>query len=176
MGDSTLTGAILAPKKFAVIALAAVIALSLALSVVGVALQTPDFSGSYKTGPAYTRDGDVIAYTILAVNTGESVEDVLLSDTLPLYATFIAGSCIYRTSWGPPQYCGPMDKLWQEDLNTGTSVITTFNVKVTRDTTGAPLINCAHLSWDGGRQELCFETVVDPGTFLPFLARNAENP
>jgi uncharacterized repeat protein (TIGR01451 family) len=176
MEESISTRSVLAPSRFAVIALAAAMALILTLSVVAFALQTPDLSGSYKTGPLFTREGEEIEYTIVAVNVGDSVEDVILSDTLPVNTIFVPGSCIYRTSWGPPQNCGPLNKLWQEDLNTNTSITTAFRVKVTAGTMHWPLINCAYLSWESDQLELCFETIANPGALLPFVARDASNP
>ncbi len=120
----------------------------------------PDFSLSDKTGPHYAKTGDVIAYTIVAVNTGGPVQNVVLSDTLPTgLVDFVPGSCRYiydGQSWD----CGGLGQMWQRNFATGDRITTTFAVTVTAATTGTLLENCAYLSWDGSPKEMCFTTRV----------------
>ena len=119
----------------------------------------PDFSLSYKTGPHYAKTGDVIAYTIVAVNTGGPVQSVVLSDTLPSLVDFVPGSCRYiydGQSWN----CGDLGQIWQRNFASGDSITTTFAVTVTASTVTWPLENCAYLSWDGSQEEMCFTTRV----------------
>ena len=119
----------------------------------------PDFSLSYKTGPHYAKTGDVIAYTIVAVNAGGPVQNVVLSDTLPSLVDFVPGSCRYSYD-GQSWACGGLDQLWQRNFATGDRITTTFAVTVTAGTATLPLKNCAYLSWDGSQEEICFTTRV----------------
>jgi uncharacterized repeat protein (TIGR01451 family) len=119
----------------------------------------PDFSLSYKTGPHYAKMGDVITYTIVAVNTGGPVQSVALSDTLPSLVDFVPGSCRY-TYDGQSWTCGDLGQIWQRNFATGGRITTTFAVAVTVSTVTWPLENCAYLSWDGSQEEMCFTTRV----------------
>jgi uncharacterized repeat protein (TIGR01451 family) len=67
----------------------------------------PDFSLSYKTGPHYAKTGDVIAYTIVAVNTGGPVQNVVLSDTLPSLVDFVPLRC-YGGGGNPAMAAGEL--------------------------------------------------------------------
>ena len=119
----------------------------------------PDFSLSDKTGTHYAKTGDVIAYTIVAVNTGGPVQNVVLSDTLPSLVDFVPGSCRY-TYDGQSWDCGGLDQIWQRNFATGDRITTTFAVTVAAGTLQWPLENCAYLSWDGSQEEMCFTTRV----------------
>jgi len=119
----------------------------------------PDFSLSYKTGPHYAKMGDVVAYTIVAVNTGGPVQNVVLSDTLPSLVDFVPGSCRYIYD-GQSWVCGGLDQVWQRNFATGDRITTTFAVTVAAGTLQWPLENCAYLSWDGSQEEMCFTTRV----------------
>lgn len=127
------------------------------ITTVGTPL--PDFSLSYKTGPHYAKTGDVVTYTIVAVNAGGPVQNVVLLDTLPSLVNFVPGSCTY-TYDGQSWACGGLDHVWQRNFATGDRVTTTFAVTVTASTVTWPLENCAYLGWDGNQEEMCFITRV----------------
>jgi len=127
----------------------------------------PDFSLSYKTGPRYARTDDVITYTIVAVNTGGTVQNVVLSDTLPGGVKFVPGSCTYACD-GRVWDCGDLDRMWQENFATGDCITTTFAVTVTAGTLQYPLENCAYLDWGGVPEQMCFTTRV--AKFIPDFA------
>jgi len=138
--------------------LATAVGLLLALVVV-TAQASPDFDSSYKTGPQYADLDDVIYYTIVAVNTGGPVQNVVLSDTLPSGVQFIPGSCTYvydGQSWN----CGDLHQVWQANFASGDRITTTLAVRVTAGTLLLPLENCAYLSWDSDQEEICFTTRV----------------
>jgi uncharacterized repeat protein (TIGR01451 family) len=151
------------PTRVRLIVLATVIGLILTLTV--VMAQSLNFSFSYKIGPQYARPNDVITYTIVAVNTGDTlVPNVVLSDVLPSGLLFITDSCTYDYGYGsPPLSCDPLNKMWEIDFFPGTRITTTFAATVTAVTTGTlhlPLANHAYIGWDSGQQELIFTTTV----------------
>jgi uncharacterized repeat protein (TIGR01451 family) len=133
-----------------------------------------DFASFYKTGPQSADTDDIITYTIVAVNTGSPVTDVVLSDALPYTAVFIPGSCTYRRETGLPQACGPLSQMWREDFSTGDRITTTFAVQVTAGSMNWPMVNCAHLSWNGQQISSCWTTRVNPvnRVYLPLMMRN----
>ena len=144
-------------------------AISATTNVVGV---VPDFASSYKTGPRFADAGDVITYTIVAVNAGEGVEGVVLSDTLPSGVSFVPGSCTY-TSGGAPSPCGSLSQMWQEDLGAGGSITTTFAVTVNAGTLWLPLTNTAYLSWGGVEHPLSFVTTANARLYMPIIMRGS---
>ncbi|MBU0705065.1 MAG: DUF11 domain-containing protein [Chloroflexi bacterium] len=159
-------------SKIAPMFLAVTIGVMLALTVV-LAQAAANFDSSYKTGPSFAEMGDVITYTIVAVNSGDSVSGVVLSDTVPFGTTFIPGSCTYITQTGSAQVCGPLTSMWQEYFATGGRITTTLAVQVTAGTMGWSLENCAYLSWDSSQKEMCFTTTANPaGVYLPLIMRN----
>ena len=162
--------------KAVVAALATALALTLLLSVATFALQTADFGGSYKTGPDHAKQGDIIWYTVVADNSGEAVADVVLSDTIPAPNVFLPATCTYRPSWSPPSSCGPLSQLWQEDFPAGGTITTTFAVRVNAGTLHWDLENCAYLSWDDERLEMCHETLVNWAIFVPISVKNTTTP
>lgn len=133
-----------------------------------------DFTSSYKTGPPSALKNDVITYTIVAVNTGDAVSDVTLSDAIPNSSTFVPGSCTYDDGnwvWD----CGPLTEMWVENFAPGDRITTTFAARVTAGTMMWPLVNCAYLNWDSNQQEMCFTTIVNPFgnyTYLPLVLCN----
>jgi uncharacterized repeat protein (TIGR01451 family) len=157
---------------------------SIAATIVGVTLtliavvavataQASNFDSSYKTGPRFAKTNDVVTYTIVAVNTGGPVTDVLLSDPVPNRTAFVPNSCTYRRQGGASQTCGPPPDLWQQDFAAGDRITTTFAVQVTDGTMGWSLVNCAYLNWDGNQKVICTTTAVNPGAiYLPIIMRN----
>jgi len=144
-------------------------AISATTNVVGV---VPDFASSYKTGPRFADAGAVITYTIVAVNAGEGVEGVILSDTLPSWVSFVPGSCTY-TSGGGSSSCGNLSQMWQEDLSASSSITTTFAVTVDAGTLWLPLTNTAYLSWGGVEHPLSFVTTANATLYLPVIMRGS---
>ena len=146
---------VLAPVRVGLGVLAGAIALVLTLSMV-MAQQAPDFDSSYKTGPPFADANDIVTYTIVAVNTGEMVPGVVLSDAVPLTSVFIPGNCTYGRESGPAQPCGPLSRLWEEDLATGDRITTTLAVQVGSGTMQYLLVNRAYLSWLASPTENAF--------------------
>lgn len=149
----------------------------------------PNFEGSYKTGPQYAFENQVFTYTIVAVNTGDYVEGVVLSDTLPDFVTYVPGSCTYIRPQGTAQLCGPFNHLWERTLDTGDRITTTFAVTPTAGSMGWPCVNHAYLSANlSGRQgnidsnsilnskyifTMTYEITLNPYyLYLPVVARN----
>ena len=152
--------------------LATAVGVMLTLAVV-LAQTTANFDSSYKTGPPFAEAGDVITYTIVAVNSGDPASGVVLSDTAPNGATFIPGSCTYVTQTGTVQPCGLLDNMWQEDFAAGDRITTTLAFQVITGSMGWSLENCAYLSWDSSQEEMCFTTTANPATiYLPLIMRN----
>lgn len=133
-----------------------------------VVVTKPNFVNSYKTGPRFADAGDVITYTIVAVNAGEAVEGVVLSDTLPSWVSFVPGSCTY-TSGGAPSPCTSLSQIWQADLGAGGRITTTFAVTVNAGTLWLPLTNTAYLSWGGVQHPLSFVTTANATLYLPII-------
>ncbi len=148
-----------ASKRIGSIVLVTMVGLLLALAAV-TAQGSPDFGDSYKTGPQYAEQDSLIFYTIVAVNTGEPVQNVVLSDTLPSGVAFIPGSCSYvygGNSWACED---DLSRMWQANFATGDRVTTTFAVRVTAGTLGFTLTNYAYLTWDSGQEEMSTTTFV----------------
>lgn len=140
-------------------------AVGLMLTVVAVAAPTsPNFDASYKTGPQHARPDDVITYTIVAVNNGDLVQNVVLSDALPGGVVFAPGRCTYVDADYPdyPLNCDSLApaRMWQQNFPPGKHITTTFVVTVTADTPHSRLVNRAYLNWDGGQKEMVFTTTV----------------
>jgi len=152
------------PARVGLIILATMAGIAMA-AILAVA-QAPDFDFSYKTAPRYVKPNGVMTYTIVAINTGDiTVEDVVLSDTLPQGVTFVPGSCLYSDGTPLIRTCNPPGDpagMWERDFAPGTRITTTFavTVTVTADSAWWPLINHAYLDWDGGRHEMSTTTTV----------------
>ena len=136
----------------------------------------PDFTTSYKSGPSTAVTDEIITYTIVAVNTGGPVSDVVLSDNLPYTARYIPGSCTYWRAGETPQACGPLDHLWQADFASGArmTMTTTFAVQVTAGSMNWPVVNCATLDWPTGQHRTCRTTVINQigyTVYLPLVMR-----
>lgn len=173
MEEPTSKPLTLAPTRAGLAVLAAAMALLLILTVVVAARQAADFGGSYKTGPLFARKNDEILYTIVVKNTGDPVQGVVLSDTLPDATTLVTLSCVYLREGSYYKACGPFDRLWREYFDTGDRITTYFKVVVTADTAQWPLTNCAYLSWGGEQMEMCHKTTVNPlETFLPIVVHD----
>ncbi|GEM_PF-4922555 len=133
------------------------------------------FDASYKTGPSVAFTDDVITYTIVAINSGDPVTDVVLLDPVPYASVYVPASCVYWQGVGGAQPCGPPPTLWQTDFAAGEGVTTTFSVRVTAGSMGWPLVNCATLQWDGNQERMCVSTTVNPTLsllYLPLVVRN----
>jgi uncharacterized repeat protein (TIGR01451 family) len=160
---------ILTPTRIGRIVLATLAGLVLGLTVV-MAAGSSNFDSSYKQGPRFAETGDLITYTIVAVNTGDSTTGVVLSDALPSEVMLI--SCSYYTqAFGTAILpCNP-SHVWQEDFSPGDRITTTIIVSVTEDSTQYPLVNRAYLSWDGNQKEMVYTTTLNPETytFLPLV-------
>ncbi len=130
----------------------------------------PDFAGSYKVGSPQAEAGDLLTYTIVAVNSGDPVTGVVLSDPLPDGAAFVA--CRYEDgetilSCEPPT-------LWTRSLAHGGRITTTMTLRLTAGTLRWPLRNCARLAWEGLQKEMCAVTLANPTAYvyLPLVLRN----
>ncbi len=147
----------------AAIAIAIIAGLLLSSNV--VVAQNPDFDSSYKTGPAQANVGDIITYTIVVVNTGTLAQNVTLSDNLYIGGTYVPGSCTYDRGAGPQPCVAPLGQMWTEDLATGDSITTNFQVQVTAGTMAWDLENCFVLNWNNqewSNEDWCVTTVVNP--------------
>ena len=133
---------------------AAVIGLVMTLTI-AAAQQQPDFSTSHKTGPLFARPGDVLTYTIVAMNTGGAVQNVALTDTLPAGVSFVPDSCTYDDGEGVWS-CDSLNPIWEENFSTGKHITTTFAVTVTTSTLRLPLVNQASLWWNDNQEEMVF--------------------
>lgn len=145
----------------------------------------PEFEFFYEPRPPYADTGGVITYTIVAVNIGDSVSNVVLSDTLPNGVAFVPGSCTYAVT--PPGSLSvhlPCNDLipgqkrlaWQEEMSHGTRITTTFLATVTVPEGSArwPLPNCAYLGWSAIQEEICVTSLANPTVYihLPLVMRN----
>lgn len=158
----------------------------IALGVMGGLLTTltfvaaqgaPDFDTSYKVGPRYAETHEMIDYTIVAINRGEPITDVVLSDPVPLGTILVPDTCTYRRSGGPAQPCDALDPMWVEDFDTGDRITTTFSVLVSGGTMQWPLVNCAYLDWGSDQKEMCVTTTLNPAyVYLPLILRNYAPP
>ncbi|MCP4542054.1 MAG: DUF11 domain-containing protein [Chloroflexi bacterium] len=147
----------------------------------------PEFDLFYEPSPPNADTGEAITYTIVAVNNGDSVSNVVLSDTLPNGVSFVPGSCSYvvatpgtlnfsRSCYDQPLTPGQDRLVWQEDMAHGVRITTTFVVSVIVREGSArwPLQNCAHLGWGIIQEELCSTSLANPTVYiyLPMLMRN----
>lgn len=148
-------------------------AAALLLTAALVLAQTPNFEDSYKTGPTFADANDIITYTIVVVNTGDPVEDVVLSDTLPSQVTLLSCSVYTQPDGTALLPCDP-SHLWTRDFDTGERVTTTLTVQVHVGTLQFPLVNQAHISWpEGDFEPPAVSTTVNPfKLYMPVIARN----
>jgi uncharacterized repeat protein (TIGR01451 family) len=145
----------------------------------------PEFALFYEPKPPNADTDGAITYTIVARNTGDSVCDVVLSDTLPSGVAFVPDSCVYYVT--PPGSMslrfpcndllpGQKRLVWREDMPHGTRITTTFLVTVTVPEGSArwPLPNCAYLGWSVIREEICATSLANP-TVYAYLPRTMRN-
>jgi uncharacterized repeat protein (TIGR01451 family) len=148
----------------------------------------PEFSLFYQPRPPYADTGGTITFTVVAVNNGDPVFGVVLSDTLPSGVVFLRGSCHFDI--GPNPEPGSLDipcfdndlvpgerrMVWERKMARGTRITTTFAVTVTvpEGSFRVPLVNCAHLGWHIVQEEACFTSYANPTvyTYLPLIVRN----
>ena len=136
----------------------------LMLTILVVLAQTLYLDLSYMTGPEYARPGDVITYTIVAVNFGAPVQNVVLSDALPSGVEFVPGSCSYEEGgWTWDCDVDAPNPIWRnKNFAPEDRITTTFAVSVSARTLHWPLVNHAYLSWDGRQKEMVVTTTVLP--------------
>ncbi len=122
-----------------------------------------------KIAPASAPPCNVFTYTIVTVNNGPPASGVTLSDQIPFGTTYVPGSCTYRVNGGPPQPCNsaypdPSSVMWEEDLDTGDRVVTTFSVHALTGSMSVALVeNYATLDWGTGTISDSASTMVhDP--------------
>lgn len=148
----------------------------------------PLFDLSYQPKPPNADTGGLITYTIVAVNTGDSVSGVIFSDTLPGGVEFVPGSCFLDVKPSPGTGSlrfdcidndlvpGKRGALWLQDMPHGSRITTTFLVSVTVPEGSArwPLVNCAYLGWDVIEEEACYTSLANPTVYihLPLVLRN----
>jgi uncharacterized repeat protein (TIGR01451 family) len=148
----------------------------------------PEFSLFYQPRPPYADTGGTITFTVVAVNDGDPVYDVVLSDTLPSGVAFLRGSCHYDIGPNPEPGSlnipcfdndlvpGERRMVWEEKMTRGTHITTTFVVTVTvpAGSSRVPLRNCAHLGWQIVREEACYTSYANPTVYayLPMIVRN----
>jgi uncharacterized repeat protein (TIGR01451 family) len=148
----------------------------------------PKFSLFYQPRPPYADTGGTITFTVVAVNDGDPVFGVVLSDTLPSGIAFLRGSCHYDI--GPNPGTGSLNipcfdndlvpgerrKVWEQEMARGTRITTTFAVTVTvpEGSSRVPLRNCAHLGWSIIQEEVCATSYANPTVYayLPLTMRN----
>jgi uncharacterized repeat protein (TIGR01451 family) len=145
--------------------------IGLALTVIVAAAAGPtDFDASCKEGPQFAKTGDLITYTIIAMNTGDSVTGVVLSDALPSEVTLV--NCTYYTqSLGTAIPSCDQNHVWEADFDPGDRITTTIVVSVTGSAKQHPMINRAYLSWDSYQKEMVYTTTLNPQTttYLPLI-------
>ncbi len=137
----------------------------------------PDFSHSSKAGPLEAERGDVITYTIVAVNSGETISSVVLSDPAPTGLEF--ARCRYVVAGGESGECGgdsgDPSRLWSHAVLSGEPITTTVAFTVTSSTLRWPVTNCATLrSGNVTWQKMCAaETLLNPKAYiyLPVVLR-----
>lgn len=146
-------------------------ALGLVLALAVTLAADSDFDDSYKEGPLFAGDGDVITYTIAAVYSGTAPSyGVVLSDVLPYGANF--ASCSYITATGVPQVC-TLPNVWQADFSPGERITAYLAVTIDIPTMYWPLVNRAYISFTDGLVTLPFTTTVNPYLmYLPVCFRN----
>jgi len=144
--------------------------LALLFTAAVVLAQGPDFTDSYKDAPRFADAGDIITYTIVVINSGDPVSDVVLSDTMPSGVT--VQSCAVYTEAGsaPLDPCDPT-LLWTRDVAAGERITTTITVRVTPGTLVLPIVNRAHIGWPTGAVDTDpVTTTVNPAkTYLPII-------
>ena len=131
----------------------------------------PEFD-LYGPIPSDADVGQVITYTIVAMNNGDSVTDVRLYNRLPNGVAFVPNSC---TNTPPPGSLsldlpcndlvpGQEQLVWEQDMPQDNIIITTFEVTVTApaDSVQLPLRNCAYLRWGVIQKELCRTSLANP--------------
>ena len=127
-------------RKLGSLILVTAVALLLTWAVAS-AQDGPDFQGE-KTGPRFARQGELITYTIDVVNTGDLVEGVVLSDTLPISTTFV--TCTYHYV-GFDWPCKPPPVLWTLNFAKGFGAVTTLVVRADPTPLNLPVVNEARL-------------------------------
>ena len=155
-------------RKLGSLILVTALAVLLTWAVVS-AQDGPDFQGE-KTGPQFAREGELITYTIDVVNTGDLVEGVTLSDTLPISTTFV--TCTYHYV-GFDWPCKPPPILWTLNFAKGFGAVTTLVVRADATLPNVPVVNEARLIVDDLELPLgpVTTTLNPPQLFLPLVAR-----
>jgi uncharacterized repeat protein (TIGR01451 family) len=138
------------------------IVVGIMLTILVALAQTLYLDLSYMTGPEFARPGDVITYTVVAINIGAPVQNVVLSDVLPSGVEFIPGSCSYEEDgWTWDCDVDAPNPIWRnKNFAPDDRITTTFAVSVSARTLQWPLVNHAYLSWDGRQKELVVTTTV----------------
>ncbi|MBN1581499.1 MAG: FG-GAP repeat protein, partial [Anaerolineae bacterium] len=108
----------------------------------------PDLSLSYKSvNLASVEAGDVLTYTIVIQNSGQTTATATLTDPLPAHTTYLAGSA--QASNGDPATWEQDALHWSGPVLSGTPTIVQFAVVVQDARVGTEITNVATL--DDGR-------------------------
>jgi uncharacterized repeat protein (TIGR01451 family) len=135
-----------------------------------VALHQTDFSGSAKTAaPAVAWPGEVVAFTLRAVNRGPAERQVSLTDALPAGLELLDGT-LAASAGPPPRWDAASRSLrWQGPLAVGEAVEVTFAARLV----AGPVTNVMLLDDGLGTSAALWAEVAQARhrRFLPALGR-----
>jgi uncharacterized repeat protein (TIGR01451 family) len=123
----------------------------------------PDLSASYKLVSQGVVDiGDVVTYTLVLRNTGRITATAVLTDPIPGYTTYVAGSA--HASDGSPVTVTSSELHWAGPVVSGTAVLVRFAVQVQAAPVGTVITNIAMLDDGAGAvTQLSANSVFNPG-------------
>ena len=129
-----------------------------------------DLATSYKTATAEVSPGDLIAYELHLINTGDTVLDgIVLTDTIPAHTTYDSGDLhlVYSDTLNAV--------LWTGTLAPDVEKVFTFRVTVDDGSAlwGTTIENIATIAWDGNTMPLSAETDIVPpyNIYLPLVLK-----
>ncbi len=122
---------------------------TLAVVVEDAVSGSPDLSLSQKTASLTSvESGDLLTYTLLLRNVSPVQATVALTDTVPEYTSYVAGSA-HASDAGEVALLGD-DLLWAGQVISGTPVIIDFAVEVESPPVGTQIVNTAYLGTGTG--------------------------
>lgn len=117
---------------------------TLAIEVQDALPGLPDLSLSQKSASLTSvESGDLLTYTLLLRNASPVEAAVDLTDAIPQYSTYVAGSA-HASDAGPVALLGD-ELLWAGQIISGTPVVIAFAVEVESPPLGTQIVNTAYL-------------------------------
>jgi uncharacterized repeat protein (TIGR01451 family) len=139
---------------------------SMAFTVQDLVVEQPDLSQSHKSvNLTSVEEGDVLSYTLVLRNTNAVSASVTLTDPIPSYTTYLAGSA--QASDGSAVTLADDQLHWSGRVISGTPVVVQFATQVLSAPVGTTISNTALVDDGlGNLLELEASSIYNPGYLL----------